>query len=115
MAKNDINNIKDLQDQIFASNYGLSRKFLDKNQNEVFKSNKAVHDALAGIGMGSSSSNSLRDLSRIVNKTIRYTETKVADQTNSSDKSGLRSLTPMGNIDQSEQQVIAQAASQHRS
>ena len=88
MAKNDIDNIKDLQDQIFASNYGLSRKFLDKNQNEVFRSNKAVHDALAGIGMGNSSSNSLRDLSRIVNKTIRYTETKVADQTNSSDKSG---------------------------
>lgn len=115
MAKNDIDDIKDLQDQIFASNYGLSRKFLDKNQNEVFRSNKAVHDALAGIGMGNSSSNSLRDLSRIVNKTIRYTETKIADRTNSSDDSGFRSLTPMGNIDQSEQQVIAQAASQYRS
>lgn len=106
--------IKELQEQLFSSNYGLSKKFLDTNKDEVFKSNKAVNDVLADFGVGNRGvANSLRDLARVVSKTIRFTD-RYHEDASRTDKSGIRSLTPMGNIDQAEQQVLAQSAQQYK-
>ena len=114
MANTNDDGIKELQDQLFSSNYGLSKSFLDTNKNEVFKSNKAVNDVLADFGVGNrGAANSLRDLARVVSKTIRFTDRYNEDAART-DSTGIRSLTPMGNIDQAEQQILAQSAQQYK-
>ena len=46
--KNDLSNeIKNIQDMVYASNYGLSRDFVEHNSDLVLKSNKAINRLLA--------------------------------------------------------------------
>lgn len=131
MAKNNrpINNdIKALQDMVFSSNYGLSRDFIDKNSDLVLKSNKAVTDTLAGFGINTidRSSNSIQDLTSLVSQSIRFrgnNNKAVATLRNgflSSDDSvdaltGIKSITPIGNADASEHDIINAFAAMHQS
>lgn len=109
--------IDDLQNSLFASNFGLSRNFLTKNQEEIFKSNKAVSDVLLGFGVntGKSNLNSIRELSRIVGETIRFDNGSRQEFPTADDPSGIRTITPMGNLDNNEQQIIDISAKKYQS
>ena len=49
--KANTDRIKTLQDAIFASNYGISKDFVDKNSEIIQKSSKSVNDVLLGHGV----------------------------------------------------------------
>ena len=115
-TKEDMMEINELNNELFASSHGLSKKFLDRNKEEVFKSNKAINDVLFGVDKRNSKSNinSLRDLSRLVKGSIRFKD-RYAENAARTDDSGIKTLTPMGNIDQVEQELISQSATKYKS
>lgn len=121
------NDIKALQDMIFSSNYGLSRSFVDKNSNIVIKSNKAVSDTLAGFGINTinRTTNSMQELTSLVSQSIRFkgdTNTGVnlkngffKGDDDVDALTGIKQITPLGNMDASEHDVINTFASMHQS
>ena len=64
--------IKELNDSLFASNYGLSRQFVDENEELVRSSNKMVADTLSSYGISSRTGdqNSLLDLSLTIQRSL---------------------------------------------
>ncbi len=116
--------VKDLQDVVFSANYGLPRKFIDKNSDLVIKSNKAVSETLASFGVNnfSRSGNSLQELTSLVSSSIRYRSrsNKVTRSINSKSyvigddtvdlETGIKDISPVGNIDQGETEAINQSA-----
>ena len=128
MAKDNMNgDIKALQDMVYSANYGLSRDFVDKNSDLVMKSNKAVSETLLGFGVNTlnNSSNSIQELTSLVSQSIRF---KGNSRTGLNYKNGffkgdddadvitgLKEITPLGNMDASEHDVINMFASMHQS
>jgi len=126
--KQNINSdIKALQDMIFSSNYGLSRDFVDKNSDLVIKSNKAVTDTLLGFGVNTinHTNNSMQELTSLVSQSIRFkgsnrtgVNLKTGFFKNDDDAdmlTGIKQITPLGNMDASEHEVINMFASMHQS
>ena len=119
--------IKALQDMVFSSNYGLSRAFVEKNSDLVMKSNKAVTDTLLGFGVNTinNTSNSIQELTSLVSQSIRFRgkaksgvnlKTGFFKGDDDSDVlTGLKEITPIGNMDASEHDVINMFASMHQS
>ena len=119
--------IKALQDMIFSSNYGLSRDFVDKNSDLVIKSNKAVTDTLMGFGVNTinRTNNSMQELTSLVSQSIRFKGKGTAGvdlktgffkgDDDADVMTGFKQITPMGNMDASEHDVINMFASMHQS
>lgn len=102
-----------LQESIFTSNHGISQDFIRRNEKIVKQSNRAAADVLNGFGVSTIAEgrNSIQELAQLVQNSIRYKSNKIRSGTSvfdSEDPSGIRTLTPMGNIDQSEQEIITQ-------
>ncbi|MDR1502258.1 MAG: hypothetical protein LBT43_07375, partial [Prevotella sp.] len=124
MAKNKnqpplLEGIEEIQDAIFASNTGLSRKFVEKNDKQIQISNAAVANVLQGYGYGvvGNNANSISELANIVQQSLitsRNTRTDLIPK-EKEDVSGIRMLTPMGNIDMAEQEIINASASLYQS
>lgn len=121
-ANND--RVKALQDAIFASNYGISKDFVEKNSDIVKKSSKSVNDVLLGYGVNNinSGSNSLLELSSLVAHSIRFKQNKnvygqeIGSATSQDvDSTGIRTITPLGNIDAQERVIINEAAKDYQS
>ena len=115
-------NIKELQDVVYASNYGLPREFIEKNERIVHNANKAVNDVLLGFGVNNLTSNinSLQELSSLVSQSIRFKKNKVSttkeDMFNETDpKTGFKTITPLGNIDADEREIIDESAQLYQS
>ena len=128
MAK-DKNNltdqIKDIQDMVYASNYGLSRDFVEHNSDLVLKSNKAINDVLVGFGVTSlnNSKNSMQTLASLVSQSIRFRGGSInkakgvfnTDDPNLDTITGIKEIIPLGNIDNSENDIINQFSTMYRS
>ena len=124
--KNDLSNeIKNIQDMVYASNYGLSRDFVEHNSDLVLKSNKAINDVLVGFGVTSlnNSKNSMQTLASLVSQSIKFrggSVNKVKGVLNTSDPNldpitGIKEIIPLGNIDNSENDIINQFSTMYRS
>ena len=128
--KQNLNNdIKALQDMIFSSNYGLSRDFVNKNSDLVLKSNKAVADTLLGFGVNTinHTNNSMQELTSLVSQSIRFkgnnTNRSAVNLKNGFFKNdddvdaltGIKQITPLGNMDASEHEVINMFSAMHQS
>ena len=122
--KSNTDRVKALQDAIFASNYGISKDFVDKNSEIIQKSSKSVNDVLLGYGVNNvnSGSNSLVELASLVSHSIRFKENKNAyrNNVNSStsediDSTGIRTITPLGNIDSDERTIISEVSKDYQS
>ena len=120
--------VKKLQDVVYSSNYGLPKKFIDKNSDLVLKSNRAVSEILASYGINgfSSGSNSLQDLASLVSSSIRYRSKSNTLRSATSQgygvgdeytdlETGIKDISPMGNIDQDEHDIISQASMLYQS
>jgi predicted DNA binding CopG/RHH family protein len=113
-----LDGIKEIQDAIFASNNGLSRDFVEKNDKRVQVSNAVVSNLLQGFGYGvlGANTNSITELANIVQQTITDTRhNKIVHNPADDDVSGVRMITPMGNIDMAEQEIIAMSSSVYQS
>lgn len=122
--KANTDRIKSLQDAIFASNYGISKDFVDKNSEIIQKSSKSVNDVLLGYGVNNinSGANSLLELSSLVSHSIRFKQNKntygqeIGSTTSQDvDSTGIRTITPLGNIDAQERVIINEAAKDYQS
>lgn len=124
------NDIKALQDMIYASNYGLSRNFIEKNSDIVLKSNKAVNNTLVGFGVNNltNNSNSLQELTSLVSQSIKFRgnnrENKssgkiISDILGNGDDAdsltGIKHITPVGNADSNETEIITEYSSMYQS
>jgi hypothetical protein len=107
--------IEEIQDALFAANTGLSRQFVAKNDKKIQISNAAVANVLQGYGYGlpGNNTNSISELSNIVQQTMtgnaRRNKVDFINR-NDEDVSGIRMISPMGNIDMSEHEIIASNA-----
>jgi hypothetical protein len=114
-----LTDIEEIQDALFSSNTGLSRKFVAKNDKRIQVSNAAVANVLQGFGYGvvGNNANSISELANIVQQTIVNTNKARRDlmPTEREDVSGIRMLTPMGNIDMAEQETITANAALYQS
>ena len=117
-----LDNIKQVQDAVFTSNYGLPKDFIEKNEDIVFKANRAVTDVLVGYGVNNltNNSNSLQELSSLVSQSIRFKKNKTSigeedsfDQTDPI--TGFKTITPLGNIDANEREIIDESAQMYQS
>lgn len=103
---------KRLQDMAYASNYGISRDFILKHEDIVNKSSKAIMDVLVGYGVTdvTNTTNSLQYLNSVVARSIRFkTQNEFGDLLNpavTDPVTGIKEITPLGNIDFTEQQII---------
>jgi predicted DNA binding CopG/RHH family protein len=115
-----LKDIDEIQDAIFASNTGLSRKFVTKNDKMIQISNAAVSNVLQGYGygaIGGSNANSISELANVVQQTIINNRPRriLIGQDDKEDVSGIRMLSPIGNIDIAEQEIININASMYQS
>jgi hypothetical protein len=106
-----LDGIEEIQDALFAANTGLSRKFVAKNDKKIQVSNAAIANLLQGYGYGvvGNNTNSISDLANIVRQSIstsRRNQTSFVRE-QEEDVSGIRMISPMGNIDMTEQEIIA--------
>lgn len=119
--------IKALQDMVFSSNYGVSRDFIAKNEDLVNKSNKAVNETLLGFGVNNitSNNNSLQELQSLVAQSIKFRgdpkskgspsiNTVLGDDTVDT-LTGIKDITPLGNMDASEHDIISQYSTMYQS
>lgn len=124
--KNTVNeDIKKIQDMVFASNYGLSRDFVEHNSDIVLKSNKAIDDVLVGFGVSNinNSKNSMQTLTSLVSQSIKFRGGSVSkakgvlnvDDKNFDPITGIKEIVPLGNIDNSENDIINQYTTMYRS
>lgn len=129
--QNNVNqDIKTLQDMIYASNYGLSRNFIEKNSDIVLKSNKAVNDTLVGFGVNNitNNSNSLQELTSLVSQSIKFRGNSRTNRTpndtingvlgNDADAdlaTGIKHITPVGNINSNETELVNEYMTMYQS
>ena len=127
--QNNVNkDIKTLQDMIYASNYGLSRNFIEKNSDIVLKSNKAVNDTLVGFGVNNitNNSNSLQELTSLVAQSIKFKGNYKGDRTSNNaarkvlgagddDITGIKHITPIGNVDANETELVNEFSTMYQS
>jgi hypothetical protein len=112
--------IEEIQDALYAANTGLSRSFVKNNEKKIQISNAAVANVLQGFGYGivGDNANSISELANIVQQTIiserRDTRTLLRPG-ESDDPTGIKMLTPMGNIDSAEQEIISTNAAMFQS
>jgi len=118
---NTLGEVQKLQDAIFASNYGLPRDFIKKNSDTIYKANKAVNDVLIGYGLNNvtSNSNSLQELNYLVSSSIRFKRNlddyKNMDNGDLDPVTGMKTITPIGNIDSNEREIVENAAQMYQS
>ena len=118
-----VKDVKELQDLVYASNYGLPRDFIENNEKIVHDANKAVNDVLLGFGVNNltNATNSLQELSSLVSQSIRFKRNKVSsvnknETFNETDpKTGFKTITPLGNIDADEREIIDESAQLYQS
>lgn len=129
--RNNVNNdIKALQDMIYASNYGLSRNFIERNSDIVLKSNKAVNDTLVGFGVNNitNNSNSLQELTSLVSQSIKFRGNSRGNRTSGNllnsvlgtgddadAITGIKHITPMGNVNSNETEIVNDFAAMYQS
>lgn len=127
--KTPAEDVKTMQDALFAANNGISKDFVDKNTDIVSKSNRAVNATLMSYGVGNtvSNSNSLRMLSSFVEQSMRFKKNRriamndahklngdiVEDTLDSI--TGIKQITPLGNIDNDERQIVDMSAQLYQS
>ena len=106
--------IKELNDSLFASNYGLSRQFVDENEELVRSSNKMVADTLSSYGISSRTGdqNSLLDLSLTIQRSLSKSgkDHLTKELKHFDNEYGLKEISNVGNLNVAENEVINQNA-----
>lgn len=106
--------IRELIDTQHANNYGLSKSFMDKNRDLITSANKSINEVLLGYGMSDHNTtyNSLKELVNVVNSSIRYTQRadKLMHADNEDPATGIRGISPVGNANLVENQLIGEHA-----
>jgi hypothetical protein len=119
--REELKEIEKLQSSLFAANNGISKSFVDKYDKRIQISNVAVSNVLQGFGYGiiGNNTNSISELANIVQQSITHLNRSAQISFNrpsiDEDPSGIKMLTPIGNVDMAEQDIISANAALYQS